>query len=192
MKNLSKASANSIEESERLIKSTSVVIGTVDYNYTGRIIHFDSERLLDVLNQGSAGDQPDLSFEFLQLHDMQICSQDGQRELVSPNSLVAKNGILFVGEEEARSIDIPCLHYNRLRNFITKKAICVEIHMPSLFIIGKVHIEPWQRLTGALNDNRRFLPMTNAIISSRPHARAAKFEFVAVNRGQINCIAKME
>jgi hypothetical protein len=177
MNNLSKTVANSVEESASLIKSTSVVIGTIDYNYAGHIIHFVTERLLDVLNQGSAGDQPGLSHDFLQLHNMQICSVDGQRELISPNSLVAKNGILFVGEDETKRIEIPCLRYEWLRNFKTKKAFCVEIHMPSIIIIGQVHIEPWQKLLGALDDNQRFLPITNAVISSRPRAGASKFEF---------------
>ena len=192
MSNRSEISTNPVEESGKLIKKTSVVIGTSDYNYAGYIIHFDSERLLDVLNQGSASDQAELSPDFLQLYDMQICSADGQRELISPNGLVAKNGILFVGEDEPKGIEIPCLNYNRLYNFTSKKTFSVEIHMPSLFIIGRVHIEPRQILIGALNDNRRFLPITNATLSSRPHARAAKFEFIAVNRSQINYISKME
>ena len=192
MSNRSEISTNPVEESEKLIKKTSVVIGTSDYNYTGYIIHFDSERLLDVLNQGSAVDHPELSPDFLQVYDIKICSVDGQREIISPNSLMAKNSILFVGENETKGIEIPCLNYNRLYNFTSKKTFPVEIHMPSLFIIGRVHIEPRQILIGALNDNRRFLPITNATLSSRPHARAAKFEFIAVNRGQISYICKME
>jgi hypothetical protein len=192
MKNVSKISAKLAEESESLIRSSSVVIGTPDYTYSGHVIHFNTERLLDVLNEGSQGDQPDLSGDFLQLHDMQICFLDGQKEPVSANSLVSKNGILFVGEAETKGIEIPCLHYDRLSHFVLKKPICVEIHMPSLFIVGRVHIEPWQRLSGALSDDRRFLPITNAIISYRPHARSSQFEFVAVNRSQITCIAKMD
>lgn len=189
---LSKDSHNLIEESESLIKSTSVVIGTSDYMYTGDIIHFTNERLLDVLNKGSVGDQPELPNDFIQLHDMKVCSLDGQKINLFTNSLIAKSGTLFVGQEKINEIEIPCLHWNRLKLFISKKAVCVEIHIPSFIIIGNLYIEPWQRLIGALNDDRKFLPVTHAIMSFKPNFKITKFEFLAINKNHINCIAKRE
>jgi hypothetical protein len=190
--NLSGDTNNLRDDSESLIKSTSVVIGTNDYIYTGHIIHFNKERLLDVLNHGSIGDPPDLPPDYLQLHDMRLCSIHGQREMISPNSLIAKNGVLFLGEEKNDEIEIPCLHWDRLKNYIKKKPVCVEIHVPSLLIMGTVHIEPWQRMMGSLDDNRRFIPVTNALVSSRFNDSLTEYKFVAVNKSQINCIAKVE
>jgi hypothetical protein len=192
MMNLSGDSNNLKGDAESLIKSTSVVIGTNDYIYTGHIIHFNKERLLDVLNQGSIGDPPDLPPDYLQLHDMRVCSMHGQRETISPNSLIAKNGILYLGEEKSNEIEIPCLHWDWLKKFIKKEPVCVEIHVPSIFIMGMVHIEPWQRIIGSLNDSRRFIPVTNALVSSRFNDSLTEFKFVAVNKSQISCIAKVE
>ena len=58
-------------------------------------------------------------------------------------------------------------------------------------MVGQMHIDLWQRLMGALNDDRQFLPVTEALLS-RPNAGSAEFEFVAVNRNQISYLAKME
>lgn len=186
---LRRTPAGPTEKIDGITKSTRVTIGTIDFTYTGHIIHYGAERLIDVLNQGSAGDQPDLPVDFLQLQDVKICSVDGRKIPPSPNCLINKSGILFVGEK-ITEIDIP---RNRSNLSIPKKPICVEVHLPSIFITAQIYIEPWQRLIGALNDNRRFLPLTRAIISSKPDAaRIAEFEFVAVNRNQIYYLAKLD
>jgi hypothetical protein len=182
--------AASTAKSGKIIKSIPVVIGTIDSEYTGNIVRFSFERLLDILNRGSVGDQPELPFEYLQLHNAEICPFDLQNTTSSANCIIAKSGILFVGEkmitENENYFDL-----NRSSLFMPKKAICVEIRLPSLLIIGQIYIELWQRLIGAFSDDRRFLPVTSALLS-RPNGQRARFEFVAVNRNQINSITQKE
>lgn len=192
MTNLSQSSNNYIFVSESIIRSTPVVIGTPDNIYTGHIIHFNNERLLDVLNEGSAADPPELKVGFIQLHDIQFYPLDSQRNIPFPNSFIARSGVLFVGEIIDNEIKIPCLYVNRLSSYITKISIDVEIHMPSLTIIGKVYVEPWQKLVDLLNDPRRFFPVTGATVLSKPKAKITNFDFMALNKNLINYISKIE
>jgi hypothetical protein len=175
---------------DRIIKSVPVVIGTCDCDYSGLLVHFNFERLLDVLNDGSVGDQPELPSDFIQLHHAEICP-DGQNTTSSADCLIAKKGILFVGEKMTLENKNPRVQRERSRFFVPKSAIRVEIHLPSLVITGNIYIELWQRLVGAFSNERMFVPVTNARLS-RPDGRSFKFEFVAVNRNQINSITQKE
>ena len=190
--NTSGTLAGSTIDSCGMIKSTAVVVCTIDNVFTGRIVHFTSERLLDVLNEGSVGDQPELPVDYLELHDAQIYSIDGQKNNTSSECLIVKSGIFFIGENKVAQNTLAGIPQKRSSLFTPKTAIRVEIRMPSFLITGQVYIELWQRLMGALNDVRRFIPVTNALISSRLNAWNREFEFTAVNRNQINCIAKTE
>jgi hypothetical protein len=165
------------------------MVRTIDNIYYGRITHFSTERLLDVLNQGSKGDQPDLPADCLQLYDVVVRSIVGQKTTLLLSCLIKKGGILFISQNKTPSRDNVLAHPGRPSPFIPKKVVSVEIHLPSLLITGEVHLHPWQRSTGVFNDDRRFLPVTGARISSVANAGTGRFEFLAVNREQINCVA---
>jgi hypothetical protein len=135
------------------------------------------------------GDQPDLPGNFLHLHNAQICFGNRRKNIASENCLIDKSSVLFVGEDKEPPFQNTRIYRNESGPFTPKKAIGVEIVLPSFFITGQMYIELWQRLIEALNDDRRFIPMTNVLVS-RQNDRIAEFEFVAVNRNQINCIAQ--
>jgi hypothetical protein len=181
-----------VMESNGIVKSTQVVIGIIDCIYHGYIQHFASERLLDVLNRGSIGDQPELPNDFIQLHDTQICCLNVERNSASSNCLLGKTGIQFVAEEAPNVIDSFHIHRGKSFLFTPKEAICVEIHLPSFVVTGYIYIELWQRLLGAFNDNRRFVPVTGASITYKTNAWNSDFEFVAVSRSQIISVLKVE
>jgi hypothetical protein len=192
IRNLEMSYSKTQQETDRLVKSTLVMIGTADHIYFGHIIHFSSERLLDVLNYGSEGNPPEIPPDFLQIQDVRTYELDGQETTSPSNCIIGKNSILFVGEE--KSPDIRSSRLDRKKNdlFTQKKAIWVEIHVPSFNITGQVYIEPWQRLVGILSDTRNFLPVTGARISSRQKLWTSKLEFAIINRNQIQFIATAE
>jgi hypothetical protein len=182
--NVSKFGTNSIREFDSVTKNTFLVIGTCDTIYAGHINHFGSERLLDVLNLGSMGDQPELPADFLQLYDTQIGLEEQQITLA--NCLISKNSILFAGQNQTTSDRFNASNLVKSNHYVPKRAICVEIQMPSFILIGRVYVEPWQRFAGALISEKMFIPMTEVLVSSRSNSWMAKFEFAAVNRKLIN------
>jgi hypothetical protein len=172
-----------------LVSQAAVVVGTISHTYRGQMVYFKSERLVDVLNHGSSGDQPELSPDIIQLHHTQICSVEGDTCASSRRCLIPKASVLFVGEvvpglNPLAIIDKPHVH-------VRKASTDVEIYLASFKVAGRIHLELWQRLIGALNDPRSFIPVTAATICG-PNSWCAEFEFVAINRRQIACMALAE
>jgi hypothetical protein len=189
---LSREIASPLPESHGMTTSTPVVIGSIDSIYSSRITHFSSERLLDVLNKGSIGDQPELPLGFLQFYDTQIYRLNELQNTTTSNCLISKNSIQFVAEQGPPEMSDSRVHQGKLGLFTPKKGISVEIRLSSFKVTGFIYIELWQRLLSALNDGRRFIPVTGASISYNANVWAAAFQFVAVNQGQINSVSKLE
>jgi hypothetical protein len=71
-------------------KCTYVVVFTDRNMYRGFATHAISERFLDILNQSSVVNNPEVTSDFLPLTDVEIFDLDGKKEDVAANSLVNK------------------------------------------------------------------------------------------------------
>ncbi len=171
-------------------KKTSIVTLTNSYAFSGYINHASNERVLDVLNQGSVTEKEMMPEDFLQLTEVEVISTDGQRKHTSPSCLVAKPNILFVAEKNSMQENSRLATRHPL--YQPKKSVCVEILMPGLAMLARIHICDWQRPMSVVNTIQRFLPLTQVEFSSKLVTGEVHFDFVAVNRSQIIFMAEIE
>jgi hypothetical protein len=146
---------------------------------------------LDVLNQGSVVDQPELPYDFLLLKDVEITSHDGKKHLSSPSCLLGKNSLVFLGESIAAGGKTTSNRLSRSHLYTQKKALWVEICVPEFLISGQMHVNEWQKSIGAVDTDQRFLPITKAIVSPKLARANIEFEFMVVNRSHISCIVEL-
>jgi hypothetical protein len=172
--------------------STRVVVGTAGQTISGLITLDRSERLLDVLNHGTMADVRKLPDDFLMLSDVEIISADGLKKHVSPQCLLAKAGILFVAEKNLSDYEASNIFDNHSPFYQQKKAFRVEISLPSVSIDCLVHVIPWQRAIDVVNTERKFLPVTDGMLSGRLGTGDSHFGFMAVNRDQIIYVEELE
>jgi hypothetical protein len=182
---------NPFWEIGRPSKRTAVITCTDDCIFTGFIHSDDSERLLDVMNQGSAVDKQELPYDFVLLTDVDISSTDGKKTYSSPNCLVGKKRVIFLGEKKINPNKDRLSPEHRSHLFTPKKAIWVEICVPCYSISGQMHVNEWQRSMGAVDTNQIFLPITKTIVSSKYNSDNYEFDFLVVNRRQISCIVEL-
>ncbi len=172
-------------------KKTPVVAVTNSYTFSGNLNHANDERVLDVLNKGSVIDKETLPEDFVQLTNVEVISANGQKKNYSPSCLIAKPNILFVAENKVEQN-----HSNSIKTqhplYIPKKSVCVEILMPDLAILARIHVCDWQRPMNVVNTTQSFLPLTMVEFSSRLSSGDVKFDFIAVNRNQILFMAEIE
>jgi hypothetical protein len=172
-------------------KKTAVVAVTSSYTFNGYLNHASNERVLDVMNQGSVIDKERLPEDFLQLTEVKIISSDGQKKHKSPSCLVAKPNILFVAE---KNIWPNCSQITTPPHplYIPKKPVCVEILLPGIAMLAKVHICDWQQPMNVVNTMQNFLPLTMVELSSELSTGEVQFDFIAINRNQIVFMAEIE
>ncbi len=70
-------------------------------------------------------------------------------------------------------------------NIVTKKPVEVHIQTSIHRIHGYVHVRPDDRIKDEINQNERFLAVTDATIFSLTGEEILKTDFLAVNREQI-------
>jgi hypothetical protein len=172
-------------------KKTPILAVTGSYTFSGYLNHASDERVLDVLNQGSMTDKERLPEDFLQITEVEVVCANGQKQHTSPSCLVAKSNILFVAEkytdEDKHRLDTP-LH----PLYQPKKSVCVEILMPGIAMLARVHICDWQRPMSVVNTVQMFLPLTGVEFSARLSTGEQQFDFIAINRSQIVSMEEVE
>jgi hypothetical protein len=70
-------------------------------------------------------------------------------------------------------------------NIVTKKPVEVQIQTSIHRIHGYVHVRPDDRIKDEINQNERFLAVTDATIFALTGEEILKTDFLAVNREQI-------
>jgi hypothetical protein len=77
-------------------------------------------------------------------------------------------------------------------NIVTKLPIDVVIQTTTNRITGKVHIRPDERFLDEVNQDKRFLPVTEAVVLNEQGDELYHSNFMVVNRGQILWIVPLE
>lgn len=172
-------------------KKTSIVAMTNTYIFSGNINHTSDERVLDVLNQGSMTDKERLPEDFLQLTEVEVISTDGQKKHKSPSCLIAKPNILFVAEKNVEKGKTPFIN-SQHPLYQPKKSVCVEILIPGVAMLARIHVCDWQRPMNVVNTMQMFLPLTTVELSAKLSTGEMQFDFIAVNRSQIIFMAEIE
>ncbi len=171
-------------------KKTPVIAKTIDYTFSGLLNHSDKERVLDVLNQGSITSKERLPEDFLQLSEVEIISTDGLKKRQSSSCLIAKPNVLFVAEKNTGNISGAPSTSHPL--YQPKRAVCVEILIPGIALLARVHVADWQQPMNVVDTIQRFLPLTRVQLSPPLSTGEAEFDFIAVNRHQIIFMAEIE
>jgi hypothetical protein len=70
-------------------------------------------------------------------------------------------------------------------NIVTKEPVKVVIQTSTHKISGFVHVRPDDRIKDEINQDERFLAVTDATISMNDGKEITRVEFLAVNREQI-------
>lgn len=178
-------SPNFVSEVVSAPRCTSIAAYTAQYIFHGEIHHAVGERLLDVLNQGSVADQPDLPAGFLLMTDVEIFALEGIRSSSVSSCILNKAAIFLIGEKRLDQAELPPVLHYRSSLFTPKKPVQVNILMPLLTVAGHVHIIEWQRSMSAVDTEQLFLPLTKARILGAPGIGGMEFEFAAVNKNRI-------
>jgi hypothetical protein len=181
---------SAIPSGKRVSKeSLNVWIYTPTYILSGYFSHLTQQRLLDLLNGVVIGGLYDEK-EFLSIVGANIRSPDGV-EATMQFVCLNKAQILFVREAEtaeARGLGGKVVH--KLFPAVEKIPVVVELHVPGYTLSGQMHCAKGQRLSDLLNEDKRFIPITNVDIIF-PSGGSQSAAFVAVNKEQIICVQEL-
>jgi hypothetical protein len=172
-------------------RCTYIVVFTERNMFKGYTIHTISERLLDILNQGSVVNESGLTNNFLPLTEVEICKLDGKKEDVAANCLLNKSNILAVAESKITCGELPPPKPFRYTLFQRKKPVWVNIQVQDLTIVGQVYISESESSINALDMEHIFMPVTTATLSSELGSLHADFDFMVVNTNQIISISEL-
>jgi hypothetical protein len=158
-----------------------VTVFTLKAQFEGHIMCQPHQRMLDVLNS-AANRNNLLGNDFLEIRDVEIREHNSARPVrYLKVGYARRSNIVIVGERKCIDSCRPELPYAMRQ----KKPIPAEVELSSMSLKGSLHAEIWQDLTGALNRDERFLPMTDVSLNASPVDEQGKFEFAAVNRDHI-------
>jgi hypothetical protein len=172
-------------------KCTYVVVFTDRNMYRGFATHAISERFLDILNQSSVVNNPEVTSDFLPLTDVEIFDLDGKKEDVAANSLVNKNNILAVAESVITYGELPPSTPFQYTAFRRKKPVWVNIQIQDFTAVGQVYIGQNEASIMSLEMAQIFIPVTSATLSSKLNSSRYEFNFLAVNKNQITIISEV-
>jgi hypothetical protein len=79
------------------------------------------------------------------------------------------------------SIDLPPL----TSRIIDKQAFAVQITTEEWIIDGDIHVMINHRPSDVLNDENKFIPVTNATLTPREGGESEKISFLALSKGTI-------
>ena len=177
-------------QSDTRLRPVEVVVCTATGIFAGRTYRLDRQRLLDALNQGLGTKGSPMGRDFIPLTQVEVCFPDGRRESLT-STFIRKANILFVGEKNKGQVALPTDKEGKQRpHWREKRPIGTEVHVPSYFIVGNMHSEIWQELLETLDSDERFLPLTNVRISPDLATGDSRFDFVAINKDQINYLGQ--
>jgi hypothetical protein len=182
---------HSIAELVGAPRCTYIMVFTDRNVFKGYVIHAVSERFLDILNQGSVVNNPELTNDFLPLTEVEIYDLDGKKENVAANCLLSKNNTLVVAESRITSGELPPSKPFRYTLFQRKKPVWVNIQIQDLTVVGQMYISQSEASIMALKMDQIFLPVTTATLSSKLNSSQAEFDFMAVNKNQIISISEL-
>jgi len=180
----------SIQELEKAPRCTYVEVFTVRQVYRGYAVHDISERLLDILNNGSIVNKSELTDDFLPLTEVEIFDLDGKKVDATANCLLNKNNTLVVAECRILNGELPPSKPFRYTQFQRKKSVWVNILVQDLTIAGQVYVDQNNASITALEVDGIFLPVTKATISSKLSSPYPEYDFLAVNKNQVISIAE--
>ncbi len=180
----------SIQELEKAPRCTYVEVFTARQIYRGYAVHDISERLLDILNNGSIVNKSELTDDFLPLTEVDIFDLDGKKVEATANCLLNKNNTLVVAECRITNEELPPSKPFRYTQFQRKKSIWVNILIQDLTILGQVYVGQNNKSITALEVEGTFVPVTNATITSKLNSPYPEYDFLAVNKNQIISIAE--
>lgn len=172
-------------------KCTYVVVFTDRNMYRGFATHAISERFLDILNQSSVVNNPEVTSDFLPLTDVEIYDLDGKKEDVAANCLLNKNNILTVAESVITYGELPPSTPFQYTAFRRKKPVWVNIQIQDFTAVGQVYIGQNETSIMSLEMAQIFIPVTNATLSSKLNSSRYEFNFLAVNKNQITIISEI-
>ncbi len=158
-----------------------VTVFTLKAQFNGYIQCQSHQRMLDILNSNSSRNSV-LGTDFLEIRDVDVLEHNSPTPVRHLNvGYARRSNIVFVGERN-------CINSCRLElpyAMREKKPIPTEVELSSVSLKGALHAETWQDLTGALNRDERFLPMTEVSLGKPLVDGTDTFQFVAVNRDHI-------
>ena len=91
----------------------------------------------------------------------------------------------MVGEEHLDQAEPPPIPHYRSSLFTPKKPVRVNILMPTVTLVGHMHVIEWQRSMSAVDTEQLFLPLTTARVLYPSAAEDTEFEFAAVNKSRV-------
>jgi hypothetical protein len=158
-----------------------VTVFTLKAQFDGYILCQPHQRMLDVLNSSSNRNNI-LGNDFLEIRDVTVNEHNSSRPARRLSiGYARRSNIVFIGERK-------CTNSCRLElpyAMREKKPISAEVELSSISLKGALHAEIWQDLTGALNRDERFLPMTDVSLDKPLVDGTDCFAFAAVNRDHI-------
>jgi len=182
---------SSITELVGAPRCTYVLVFTDTNMIRGYMTHAISERFLDILNQDSVVNKPNLTNSFLPLTEVEIYDRDGKKEIVSSTCLLNKNNTLIVAEPRIVYGELPPAKPFRFTMFQRKKPVWVNIQIQDLVVVGQAYISQNESSIKELEMEQTFIPVTSATLTSKLNSSHYEFDFMAVNKNQIISISEL-
>lgn len=158
---------------------------------TGYVYCPRQRRLLDVLN-GVTAREPRANEEFLPVREAKMYSPDGRVTTVQP-AYINKANILFVRDlEDGQTRRLGGQAGHKPYPFVPKSSTAVRLYMPSYALSGQMHCAKGKGISGVLNSETRFIPLTDVDICPSTGSGELGVSFIAVNKGQILALEEVE
>lgn len=148
-------------------------------------------RLLDFLNDGSAGDCRNGS-TFLELSTVTVIGAGGIREKY-PTLYIAKSTIHMVETPDGNSARGIGAHAGHKHHpFVQKTPIRVRLQLPHLIIAGNIHCAAGETVSDIINSGLVFLPLTEAKMNRNGTGHWRLAAFLTVNRKVLVSVQQQE
>jgi hypothetical protein len=170
---------------------TRIVVFTPTNIFEGYTSLLPQQRLLDTLNKGYIMDQVLVGKEFLVLNEADIVLSDKSRNRLKATCRIRKGNILFIIEDKLEQREAPTvLRKMNVYPYREKRPLRVVIHVMGYSLTGYIHLVS-DLVERVLESSETFIPMTNVDISPKPDLTGNIFNFVAVNKNQINFVEEL-
>lgn len=161
-----------------------VVVCTANCTLAGMTYRMQEQRLLDSLNGGFVANYYRLGKDFMPLTEVQLHPVGGEKQFTA-YTFVMKSGILFVAERGGGQPETDHLQRAKIYASKAKMPLLTQVWIPPYSLVGRMYVGMWQELAHILDEDDKFLPMTNAVITPALPTGESIFSFVAINKSQI-------
>jgi len=178
-------------ESRKLISRCHVIAWTTNLVLKGYTYIGLRQRLLDMLNEGFVLENRKVAADFIPFAEAESVAENKQLDTFAALSYINKSNILLIAERDNDTQRSETFEQTHVYPYREKKPVGFRVFIPPYTLTGTTYTDNWQQLIHALDDERKFLPVTGAVISQSITGNEWEFDFIALNKSRISLASQI-